>query len=246
MKAPVSSVSCVRSWCLALLGLATLASCKPGPGSSCDPHEARCLDGQRAIICDDGKFLETPCKGKAGCSTIRESTTCDVSGNQPGDACASGDEGVAVCTGDDAMLACHGRKFERVPCRGPKGCETVAGQPNCDQSVAELGEACKKPNAKACSTDKAQVLSCSNGRMTAQYACRGEGQCSSAAGKLACDQTVAKLGDSCDKALSGHVACSEDKKSLITCQNERFVPSEKCKPGTLCTVSGQSTKCETP
>ena len=227
-----------------LIGLLAFWSCKPEPGSSCDPREMRCLDAKRAIVCDDGKFVETPCRGKAGCSTVQESTSCDVSGNQPGDVCGKTDEGVAVCASDDAMLACHARKFERVPCRGPHGCETVAGQANCDQSVAEAGEGCKKQNAKACSVDKTQVLSCSEGRLVAQYFCRGDGACSSAGGKLACDQTVAKLGDACDKSLSGHIACSEDRKSLITCQGERFVPSDKCKLGTLCTVSGQSTKCE--
>jgi hypothetical protein len=223
-----------------------LGACKPGPGSSCDPREARCLDAQRAIVCDDGKFVEVPCRGKAGCSTVLESTSCDFSGNQPGDTCGSGHEGVAVCAGRDAMLSCHGRKFERVPCRGPRGCEMLGAQANCDQSVAELGEPCKKQNAKACSADKTQVLSCTDGHMTAQYFCRGEGQCSSGGGKLGCDQTIAKLGDTCDKSLAGHIACSEDKKSLITCQNERFIPSEKCKPGMVCTVSGQSTKCEKP
>jgi hypothetical protein len=144
------------------------------------------------------------------------------------------------------MLACHGRKFERVPCRGPRGCETVAGQPNCDQSVADVGEPCKKENAKACSADKSRVLTCKDGRLTAQYECRGERRCNSAGGKLACDQTSARLGDICDKTVNGSTACSDDKRSLLTCQNERFTPSEKCKPGTLCTVSGQSTKCEKP
>jgi hypothetical protein len=227
---------------LSLLGF---LSCKPAAGSSCSGREARCLDTQRAIVCDDGKFVETPCKGKAGCSTVRERTSCDISGNQPGDVCSKSDEGVAVCR-DGALLACHGRKFESVPCRGPRGCEMLGEQASCDQSVAELGEACKKPDAKSCRVDKTQVLSCVDGRLAAQYACRGAGQCRSAGGKLSCDQTVAKLGDSCDKALSGHVACSEDKKALITCQGERFVPSEKCRPGTLCSVSGQSTRCEKP
>jgi hypothetical protein len=226
---------------LCLLGF---LSCKPGPGSSCDAHEARCLDAQRAIVCDDGKFVEAACRGKAGCSTDQERTRCDISGNQPGDACARSDEGVGVCRGSDAMLACHGRKFETVPCRGPRGCEMLGEQANCDQSIAEVGEACKKPEAKACSADKTQVLACVDGRMTARYFCRGAGQCSSSGGKLACDQTVAKLGDVCDKGLSGHIACSEDKNALITCKDERFVPSEKCKAGTLCVVAGQSTKCE--
>ncbi len=223
-----------------------LVGCKPGPGSSCDVGEARCLDARRELVCDDGKFVETPCKGKGGCTTIQEATSCDISGNQPGDPCAKADEGVAVCADERAMLACHARQFTKVACRGPRGCELVGKQANCDQSVAEVGEACKKAGASACSVDNSRVLTCRDGSMVELYRCRGENQCSSAAGKLACDQTVAKLGDTCDKTLSGHVACSEDKKSLITCQNERFVASEKCKPGTVCTVSGQSTSCAKP
>ena len=226
--------------------LALLVACKPGPGSSCDVGEARCLDAHRELVCDDGKLVETPCKGKGGCTTIQEATSCDISGNQPGDPCAKVDEGVAVCSDEQTMLACHARKFERVPCRGPRGCETVAGQANCDQSVAEAGEACKKESAKACSGDKSRVLACREGRMVELYLCRGEGACGANSGKLACDQTVAKLGDACDKSLSGHVACSQDKKALLACQDERFVASEKCKPGTRCTVEGQSTSCAKP
>ncbi|HYQ14120.1 MAG TPA: hypothetical protein VEQ58_00120, partial [Polyangiaceae bacterium] len=176
----------------------------------------------------------------------QERTACDISGNEPGDVCSKADEGVAVCAGPDAMLACHGRKFERVPCRGPRGCAMLGEQASCDQSVADVAEACNKPNAKACSVDLTQVLSCVDGQMAAQYFCRGPARCSSAGGKLACDQTVAKLGDSCDPGLSGHIACSEDKKALITCKDERFVPAERCKAGTVCIVNGQSTKCAKP
>jgi hypothetical protein len=228
---------------LSLLGF---LACKPSPGSSCDAHEARCLDAKRAIVCDEGKFVETPCKGKAGCSTAPDGTSCDFSGNQPGDVCSKDNEGVAVCADEHRMLSCHGREYESVPCLGPRGCEMVGAQANCDQSVAEAGESCKKGKAKACSADKSQVLSCQSGHMAAQYFCRGEQGCSSGGGKLACDQTIAKLGDVCDKTLSGSTACSDDKKSLLTCQSERFAASEKCKPGTTCTVSGQSTKCEKP
>lgn len=231
-----------------LLSLALLAfsGCKPGPGSSCDAHEARCLDDKRALVCDAGKFVETPCKGKGGCATDQQlqRTNCDISGNQAGDACSSSNEGVAVCQGEQAMLSCRGRKYESVPCRGPRGCQMLGDQANCDQSVAEVSEPCKKENAKACSADKRQVLSCKDGHMGELYFCRGEQGCSSAGGKLGCDQTVAMPGDVCDKGLSGSTACSVDKKALLTCQNERFGASEKCKPGTVCTVSGQSTKCE--
>jgi hypothetical protein len=236
----------VKSLAPLTLGLLLTLSCKPGPGSSCDAGEVRCLDAKRSIVCEGGKFVETPCKGRAGCSTMQETTSCDISGNQPGDACVKSDEGVAVCAGSDAMLSCRDGKFERVPCRGRRGCETVAGQANCDQSIAEPGDGCKKPGAKACSVDQSQVLSCSEGVMAEEYQCRGDGRCNSAGGKLTCDQTIAMLGDRCDKGLNGHVVCSKDRTSLFVCHDEEFVPQEKCRPGTVCTVSGQSTRCAKP
>ncbi len=230
----------------ALTALLIPFACKPAPGGPCERGEARCLDAQREIVCDDGKFVETPCRGKAGCSTIKETTTCDISGNRPGDACAKSEQGVAACADPSGMIACHSGRFERVECRGPRGCETVVGQPNCDQSVADVGDACKLPNAKSCSTDKQSVLVCREGRLEPLYSCRGQAGCSSAAGKLACDQTVARLKDPCDKGLDGHVACSEDAAQLLVCKSETFVASEKCKAGTKCTVSGQSTACAKP
>lgn len=75
------------------------------------------------------------------------------------------------------------------------------------------------------------------------YACRGERRCRAEAGKVACDQTLAKLGDPCDNSLAGHMACSDDGNWLVTCRGQRFVPAEKCKAGTRCVVSGQSTAC---
>lgn len=230
------------AWCCACLWL--LGACKPAPGGKCDRGEARCLDATHELVCDDGIFVDVPCRGKGGCVTVGETTSCDISRNQAGDRCGKTDEGAAICAGDKAMLACHSGKFETVPCLGPRGCQLSGAKANCDQSIANVGDACKKDHAKACSADGSRVLSCRLGRMSELYECRGEKRCTSEAGKLSCDQTVAKLGDSCDKGLSGHIACSMDMKALLKCDAERFVVSEKCKAGTVCTVSGQVTKCE--
>lgn len=236
----------MKAFGVLLGGLLLAASCQPAPGSSCDAGEARCLDAKRGLVCDDGKFVEVPCKGKGGCTTLQQATSCDISGNQPGDACAQSEEGAAVCAEEGAMLVCRSRRFERVACLGPGGCETVGDQPSCDQSIAEAGDVCRAGGAKACAVDKARLLSCKDGRMTELYPCRGDGGCSSAAGKLTCDQTVARLGDGCDERLNGHVACSEDHRALVRCDGARFVAAEKCKVGTVCTVAGQSTRCVKP
>jgi hypothetical protein len=236
---PVKSVAWVR--CLFVLSL--VCACKRTAGSACDEGEAHCLDAQRELVCEAGKLVETPCRGKAGCSTVRETTSCDISGNRAGDPCSRTEEGAAACADPGAMVTCHAGKFERVACRGPRGCQNVAGQPSCDQSVADIGDTCKQSGSKACSGDRQAVLVCGGGQLGALYACRGPGGCTSTNGKLACDQGVARPGDVCDKGLEGHVACSEDKTALLACRSGSFKPAEKCRAGTRCTVSGQSTSC---
>jgi hypothetical protein len=223
------------------------SGCQRGPGSPCEKGEARCLDGARALVCEAGKFVETPCRGKAGCSTTRdpsgEATACDISGNRPGDRCSRDEEGVSACLAPDTMLACRNGKFELVGCRGARGCEASGSQTSCDQSLGQAGDACTTPKAKACAVDGSAALWCEGGSLVELYACRGEKRCSAAGGKLNCDQTTARAGDRCDRRLDGHIACSEDRKQLLVCRAERFQLSEKCKPNSECLVSGKSTSC---
>ncbi len=121
------------------------------------------------------------------------------------------------------------------------------GHASCDQSVAEPGDSCGPRSTKAaCAADGARVLACANGVMAELYRCRGPAGCRSEGGKVSCDQTIARVGDSCDEQLQGHIACAEDMKALTLCNDGRFAASERCKPGTTCSVSGQSTSCRKP
>ena len=137
-------------WCFG-----AAVGCRPAPGGKCDHGEARCLDANTQLVCDNGVFVDVPCRGKGGCVTVQESTTCDISRNQAGDRCGKTDEGAAVCAGDKAMLACHSGKFETVACLGPRGCELASGKANCDQSVANPGDPCSQDKAKACTAEQA-------------------------------------------------------------------------------------------
>lgn len=175
-----------------------------------------------------------------------EATSCDISGNRAGDPCSGSEEGVAACAAREAMVACHSGKFERVACRGAKGCEMVGGQPLCDQSLAAPGDPCKLPSAKACSVDGQTVLACRAGSLQPLYSCRGQAGCQATGGKLSCDQSIARLNDACDPALQATLACTEDKTALLICQNQRFLPSEACKRGTRCTSTGQAISCTRP
>lgn len=228
------------------LGVLVLAGCKPGVGSACQKGDARCLDAARALVCESGHFVETPCRGKDGCSTKLEVTACDIHGNQPGDACSTDEEGSAVCAGPNAMLACHGGKYVSVACRGGRGCAEEGGRAECDESVAESGERCVFDGKKACSADGKHLLVCAAGQNEARYECRGEHGCSIVRGKIDCDVSVARSGDACDPAFEGTFSCTEDALAIVRCSGGHFVRDENCRRGTRCLAEPGSTRCAKP
>jgi hypothetical protein len=232
-----------KSFALGLL-LCALGACKPGVGSSCDKGDARCVDRGRALACQDGKFIETPCRGPGGCTLAGESVTCDVTHNRLGDACTTDDEGAASCAGADRMLLCRGGSYTFVPCRGPLGCADQGGRAFCDMSVAEAGDVCRESGIKACASDAKQVLVCKKGAMAPFFSCRGAAGCRSSAGKLACDTSIARTGDTCDAAMEGRAfSCTEDHGSILTCKGGGFVLDQKCKATESCEVDGSTTRC---
>jgi hypothetical protein len=228
-----------------LLLLAALCGCKPGVGSSCDKGEARCIDHERSLACESGKFIETPCRGPKGCATSEQGTSCDISGNRAGDACTRDDEGAAACSAKDMMLACRDGKYAAVPCRGARGCASESGRALCDTSIAAPSDACKEEGLKACSTAKDQVLICKDHGMVQLFPCRGENGCSSGGGKLSCDTSIAKLADPCDKKMDGQAfSCTPDATAILTCKAGLFTLDEKCKAGQKCVVDGSATQCK--
>lgn len=223
-----------------------LYSCKPGPGSSCDRGEARCIDRQTQLVCQSGKYIVAPCKGPRGCGITPSGVSCDISGNQPGDACSTDEEGAATCLDGTSKLVCTGGKFTSASCRGPKGCEQQGGRPLCDTTIAQPGDPCRDTDkTKACSVDGKQYLSCSGGKMTLEFQCLGPGGCKSSAGQLACDMSLAREKDPCTQAMEGKVACDEDRSSIVVCKGGKFEIDEECKAGTQCESEG-SIRCAKP
>jgi hypothetical protein len=220
--------------------------CKPRVGSSCEKGEARCLDGQRALVCQAEKFIETPCRGKNGCRLEAERTACDVHGNQAGDACSTDEEGAAVCIDSNTLLACRQGAYVRSACRGKGGCVEEGGRAMCDATIAESGEPCAAEGKKACNVDGKRVLACTAGKMLDRYDCRGARGCSVVSGKIDCDVSIAKVGDACDSTSEGTFACSEDMKAIARCAGGRFVADETCKHGTKCLAEPGSTRCAKP
>jgi hypothetical protein len=224
----------------------SFVACKPKVGSSCEKGEARCLDGQRALVCQGEKFIETPCRGKGGCRLEGERTACDIHGNKSGDPCSTDEEGAAICLDASTLLVCHGGAYVASSCRGKNGCVEEGGRTLCDATVAEPGEVCATPDKKACSVDGKRVLVCSAGKMEERYECRGPNGCTVVTGKLDCDLTVAKVGDACDVKSEGTFACTEDLKGTARCAGGKFVADEPCKRGTRCLAEPGSVRCAKP
>jgi len=77
-----------------------------------------------------------------------------------------------ACSPDRTMaLRCDGDAmalFSR--CRGPRGCRVGENGVLCDQSIAEIGDACTGDGA-ACALDGLNLLVCRGGRFTLKSAC---------------------------------------------------------------------------
>ena len=216
--------------------------CEPGIGSNCDGDEATCLNATTQLVCQDGEYIATPCRGPGGCAVLPTvGVACDISKNKPSDSCAKSEEGAAMCVSDHQMIVCRGGKYVHEPCRGVDGCVNEHRRAMCDKSVAVAGDPCKG-DAKACDSKGKTVLSCKDGKMGLLYGCLGPDGCL-AKGKLDCDMSVAEQGDSCDVQMEGASACSVNRRAILACKGGKFVADERCKDDEVCNPAG-SIKCE--
>lgn len=223
--------------------IAVVAGCRAEAGSRCEAGEARCVDAQRALVCENGRFIETPCRGAKGCQALEAGTSCDIGANRDGDRCSRDEQGAAACVDSTHIVVCRDGRYVRAACLGPGGCAVEHDRAVCDQSRAQPGDACEKEGKKACSSDGKTLLACSGGRFSPLYPCRGEKGCTAASGRLDCDVTLAIEGDGCDTRMTGHIACAADRRSTLICRDGRFVRDAPCRPGTHCEVDGTTTRC---
>lgn len=169
------------------LALLTAAGCKPKAGSACEAGKALCADEATALVCEDRKLIASPCKGPKGCRAESGVQTCDVSANQPGDACSKSDqEGNAACAADGkSMVICHAGRYRIDSCRGPEGCHEGGVKVVCDRSLATVGDACDETGGYACDVDKKSALICQGGKFVHHDDCAGG--CSINGTKVQCD-----------------------------------------------------------
>lgn len=239
----------------ALLGAACLAAvalsagCKPKSGGTCKLETKEiCVDNKQALVCHEGKWEEMSCKGPAGCAKSGAEATCDQAVADEKEVCNVASD--VICTADKkGMLECRGNRWTfSQACLGARGCAMGDKKVVCDNSVAKVDDACHEADDSACTPDGKAALVCKDGKFQVALNCRGPKACKIAADekkpgtyKVDCDDTVAVVGEPCDK--ENHFACATDERSVVKCVGKKFVQDEKCRTKEKCTIRGESVGC---
>lgn len=228
--------------------LLALSSCKPKAGASCKIETKEvCIDEKKALACHDGKWEELSCKGETGCTKSGSEHVCDQSAAEEKDVCNLAED--VVCTGDKkAMLQCTKNHWTMMQtCLGERGCVMEKKKVTCDNSIANVNDACREEEDYACAPDKKTALACRGGKFVQASLCKGPKGCKITGGannqpfKVECDDTVAAVGDACEK--EDHYSCSADERSILRCKGKKFDVEEKCKGKDRCVVKGGTVGC---
>jgi hypothetical protein len=227
--------------------LVALGGCKPKAGGTCKIElKEVCVADKSALVCHDGKWEEMPCKGPKGCSKDAENA-CDQSVADDKDVCNVVDD--HMCTNDKkSMLECKkDRRWAFVQsCLGPRGCALDQKKVTCDNSLANLADACTEEDDYACTLDGKTALVCKAGKFQVSSNCKGKNACKvvgekSTGFKVECDDSVAVVSEPCEK--EGHYSCAPDEKSIVKCKDKKYVQDDKCKRNEKCSVRGDLVGC---
>lgn len=226
--------------------LTTMAGCKPKVGGKCKDGQYACMDKERGVFCEDGKFAEMSCRGPDGCKKTGTLISCDNTLATIADGCATNGE-IACATDKQAALECKDHKYVLAePCKGTRGCEQKDNKFTCDNSVSEVGDPCHFNGDYACSADKSQIVRCVDNKMTPLSSCRGPQRCTifelpqEKRVEFSCDDTIAQENDPCDQ--ENEPACSVDGKSLLLCKSKKYAATKTCTGSAGCRFEKGSNK----
>ena len=119
------------------------------------------MDKKSELRCKANKFvLTSTCRGPGGCTFEGTTLKCDTDVADPKDPCE--DEGDLSCALDGkSLLRCKKEKYVvEGTCKGPDGCKSSGGNFRCDDSKADVGDACHVENNFACTFDGKALLAC--------------------------------------------------------------------------------------
>lgn len=165
----------------------------------------------------------------------------------PGDACTQ--NGKLACTSPAGGLLCQNGTLQSLPCRGPRGCHGVGAASRCDDDVAQEGDACQQTvnENDSCSADHQTELVCRDGKFAIARTCKGPKRCSVTGDVVACDDSLADVGDPCvAEPGEANYGCSTDKKIEVACDasSGKFRASNSCRGPRGCWIDANLPHCD--
>jgi hypothetical protein len=168
-------------------------------------------------------------------------TSCKRKPPQPGSACET--EGTFVCDASGtSRVICHAKKYAFETCtactqtstgNGLTGKSTTSFVDGCTgRGTGPVGTAC---NNESFDCDGADFVRCAEGLGTKweRYHCAGAQGCQRVAHGVACDTSVAKIGDPCFS--NNGVSCSIDLKEELRCKAGVWAHAITCGGPKACT-----------
>ncbi|HEY6458963.1 MAG TPA: hypothetical protein VIY73_02400 [Polyangiaceae bacterium] len=165
----------------------------------------------------------------------------------PGAPCVT--NGRFQCTDSSSAMLCQNGKYVSLSCRGPRGCRGVGASSQCDDDLANEGDACMMTlnDNYSCSVDHGKEFICKNGIFTAVRTCKGPKKCTVTGDMINCDDSLADVGDVCvvDPGDANY-ACSTNKQVETVCDaaTSKFLPSNTCRGPKGCWVENQVVHCD--
>jgi hypothetical protein len=149
-------------------------------------------DAKAMMTCNDmfrWTAFET-CHGEKGCVVAEKKVTCDNSVAAEGEACMEEQDYACAADGKSALV-CHRRAFGIASrCRGKGGCRVLRDESGarieCDDSVAEIEDACEKDGHYACSSDAKSILKCVSKKFVQDERCKKKERCAVRSGQVGC------------------------------------------------------------
>jgi hypothetical protein len=165
----------------------------------------------------------------------------------PGSACTT--NGAIHCTDAVSGLLCQGGALVALPCRGPRGCQGRGAAATCDDDLALEADVCQETRNEnySCSLDHTRELVCKDGKFQGASTCRGPNKCAITGTTIACDDSMAELGDPClVEAGDRNFGCSMDKKIEVQCDaaTNRFVAYNGCRGPAGCWIGADFVHCD--
>jgi hypothetical protein len=233
---------------VSLLVLAGAPGCKAKPGDKCSTDgKFTCGGPARALLCQGGIVVTLPCRGPKGCQGTGSSSQCDDDLAEEDDICAmTDDENLSCSTDHKRELVCATGKFAvHRTCKGLGGCGIEGNLIHCDDSVADVGDACVEEAGDAnyaCSVDLKNEIVCKGKKFEVSNICRGPKGCWLQGEMVHCDSSSAREGDICRPVDNN--ACSEDGKSELGCSAQgKWAKKRECRREG-CKVKGSDLYCD--